>query len=161
MGDLSGAVDLSGAGKTLGPRESAALIDELKAMAQTRELALRDRAATEAENEGLNRLLAALVFAYGPPTEDGGRGIVLTGKFVHEAHERIASFHVSPEATCIRLGVLLTYPGTWEITKREPSEDESLLPVYEELPEVVTRPGPDKVIVQTKRGLRIAEWQPA
>jgi hypothetical protein len=158
---LVGAVDLSGLKEGLGPREAAAFRDELMMMAQTRELALRDRVTISAENEGLTRALAALVYRYG--TDDGAGKCYLTidhDEF-HDAMSRVAAFSLDPGSQHLHLVVTLRFDGEWTVSVDKPCEDDlDTLERFEAPPDVVTSPGGWRILVPTALGWRVATWAP-
>jgi len=159
---LAGAVDLAPLKEGLGPREAGALRDELVMMARTREMALRNAVVLEAENEGLNRALAVMVYMHGVDDGAGKRYVTIDHAAYHDAMERIAAVSIDPGSSDLHLVVTLNFDGEWTVYDREPTEDElDRLPVFETLPDVVTRPDSWQAIVRVGAKLAVAEWTPA
>ena len=161
--ETRGAVDLrSVKDGAVGPREREALQREMEMMAQTRELALRRQVELEQVNEGYSRALSVLVDLYGEDDGEGKKFLAIPGDEFKRAVERVAVFSMDPGRSTLHLVNTYRYEGKWTVTKDEPSEEErKALPWFDKLPEFLTRPGEMQAIVGTKKGMRVAEWEPA
>ena len=150
----SGAIDLrSVQDAAVGPRERETL---------QRELALRRSVELEQMNEGYSRALSVLVDLYGTDDGEGKKFLAIPGDEFKRAVERVAVFSMDPGRSTLHLVNSYRYDGKWTVTKDEPTEAErKALPWMDKLPEFLTRPGEMRAIVGTKKGLRVAEWEPA
>ena len=159
----SGAVDLrSVKDGAVGPRERETLQRELEMMAQTRELALRRQVELEQMNEGYSRALSVLVDIYGEDDGEGKKYLVIPGERFAESVARVAAFSMDPGRSTLHLVNTYRYDGKWTVTRDEPSEEQKKeLPWFDKLPEFLIRPGEMRAIVGTKKGMRVAEWEPA
>ena len=159
----TGAVDLrSVKDGAVGPRERDTMQREMEMMAQTRELALRRQVELEQVNEGYSRALSVLVDLYGEDDGEGKKFLAIPGDEFKRAVERVAAFAMDPGRSTLHLVNTYRYEGKWTVTKDEPSEEQKKeLPWFDKLPEFLTRPGEMQAIVGTKKGLRVATWEPA
>ena len=160
--ETRGAVDLrSVKDGAVGPRERETMQREMEMMAQTRELALRHQVELEQMNEGYSRALSVLVDIYGEDDGEGKKFLAIPGDEFKRAVERVAAFSMDPGRSTLHLVNTYRYEGKWTVTKDEPSEEErQALPWFDKLPEFLTRPGSMQAIVGTKKGMRVAVWEP-
>ena len=160
----TGAVDLSLAKDRLldQPRVQEAMSSELRMMVETRELALRRQVELEQMNEGYSRALSVLVDIYGEDDGEGKKYLAIPGERFAESVARVAAFAMDPGRSTLHLVNTYRYEGKWTVTKDEPTEEQKKeLPWFDKLPEFLTRPGEMQAIVGTKKGMRVAEWEPA
>ena len=130
-------------------------------MAQTRELALRRQVELEQMNEGYSRALSVLVDLYGEDDGEGKKFLAIPGDEFKRAVERVAVFSMDPGRSTLHLVNTYRFEGKWSVGKVEPTEEEKRdLPWMDKLPEFLVRPGPMQAVVGTKKGLRIATWEP-
>ena len=161
--ETRGGVDLAPLKEGLvGPRERETMQREMETMAQTRELALRRQVELEQVNEGYSRALSVLVDIYGEDDGEGKKYLVIPGDRFAESVARVAAFSMDPGRSTLHLVNSYRYDGEWTVTRDEPTEEErKTLPWFDKLPEFLTRPGEMQAIVGTKKGLRVATWEPA
>ena len=160
--ETRGAVDLrSVKDAAVGPRERETLQRELEMVALTRELALRRQVELEQMNEGYSRALSVLVDLYGTDDGEGKKYLVIPGDRFAESVARVAAFSMDPGRSTLHLVNSYRYDGEWTVTRDEPSEEErQALPWFDKLPEFLTHPGSMQAIVGTKKGMRVATWEP-
>ena len=148
--------------RVVGPREAEAMMNELETMAATREIALRRQAELEQTNEGYSRALSVLVDLYGTDDGNGKKFLAIPGEKFMESVQRVVAFSMDPGRNTLHLVNTYRFDGRWTIGKGEPTEEEKgSLPWFESPPEFLTVPGPLTAIVGTKRGMRVATWEPA
>ena len=148
-------------GRGAGPRETAAMMNELETVVQTREIALRRAAELEQVNDGYSRALSVLVDLYGEDDGNGKKFVAIPAERFMESVKRVVAFSLDPGRATLHLVNTYRYDGRWKIEKAEPTEeDKAALPWFEEKPEFLTVPGSMRAIIRTKRGLRAATWEP-
>ena len=160
--ETRGGVDLAPLKEGLvGPRERETHLSELEMVALTRELALRRQVELEQVNEGYSRALSVLVDIYGEDDGEGKKYLAIPGERFAESVARVAAFAMDPGRSTLHLVNTYRYEGKWTVTKDEPSEEQKKeLPWFDKLPEFLTRPGEMQAIVGTKKGMRVATWEP-